>query len=329
MTTRDHLFELLNAVLQDEELTFLLMEDIEDEEREDDVINFLKQNTNAKIKDVIDYISKDPRTIADVVKQRPSKGASTGILWNPLYLPLIQIRPELPLFEYYADLPAIQSIWIENGLIFKKPVTFLVGENGIGKSTLIEALAVAAGFNAEGGSQNFNFATNESHSTLHRYIKLTRGTRRNTDGFFLRAESFYNAASYLEELEKYDPDTFKSYGWKPLHKQSHGESFLALVENRFSSNGLYLLDEPEAALSPMSILRLMVSIYDLAKKGAQFIISTHSPILMTLPWSDIIQFTEDGLERVPYRETEHFQVSAAFLQNPDRMLKELLLVPLS
>ena len=328
MKAKERLFELLNAVFQNDGLSLIFMEKITDEEREADVIRFLEQNTDAAESDVIDYIFKDPRTISEVISQKPGKTA-TVTMRNPMYLPLVQIRPELPLFEYYADLPAIQSIWIENGLIFKKPVTFLVGENGIGKSTLIEALAVAAGFNAEGGSQNFNFATNESHSTLHRYIKLTRGSRRNTDGFFLRAESFYNAASYLEELEKYDKKTFNAYGGKPLHKQSHGESFLALVENRFSSDGLYLLDEPEAALSPMSILRLMVSIHDLAKKGAQFIISTHSPILMALPGSDIIQFTEDGLERVSYRETEHFQVSAAFLQNPGRMLKELLHVPLS
>lgn len=244
---------------------------------------------------------------------------------SPLFLRAVRISPEMPADEYYAALPAIQAIRREGGLNFTKPVTFLVGENGVGKSTLIEAIAVASGFNAEGGTLNFDFSTADSHSSLYRYLIPSRGYRRNRDGFFLRAESFYNAATYLDEVEAWNPNgPFSSYGGKSLHKQSHGESFLALAENRFSKNGLYLLDEPEAALSPMRLLRLMVTVHELAKGGAQFIISTHSPILMTLPDSDLIQFTEEGLEHTDYRRTEHFQFTLAYLENPDRMLRELL-----
>ncbi len=185
-------------------------------------------------------------------------------------------------------------------------------------------MAVAAGFNAEGGTLNFDFSTQETHSTLYQHIRLVRGIRRNTDGFFLRAESFYNAASHLEEVEKNNSHgPFSSYGGISLHKQSHGESFLALVENRFSENGLFILDEPEAALSPMRQLRMMVTIHELAKAGAQFIISTHSPILMTLPDADVIQFTDSGLAHVDYHETEHFKVTSDFIHDPERMLKVL------
>ncbi len=233
----------------------------------------------------------------------------------------IRIDEDIPKTEYYADLPAIRHISAEHGLTLTKPVTFFVGENGIGKSTLIEAVAVAAGFNPEGGTRNYSFSTADSHSSLHEHIRLVRGVNRHCDGFFLRAESFYNAASYLDSM---DSKVLRSYGGQSLHKLSHGESFLALVENRFSADGLYILDEPEAAISPMRMLRLMADIHGLAGKGAQFIISTHSPILITLPESDIIRFSDKGLEHVDYRDTEHFQLTRTFLADPERMLRVLL-----
>ena len=233
----------------------------------------------------------------------------------------IRIDADIPQTEYYASLPAVRQIIQEHGISLTKPITFFVGENGIGKSTLIEAVAVAAGFNPEGGTRNYSFSTVDSHSSLHAHIHLVRGIGRHFDGFFLRAESFYNAASYLDSM---DSDVLGSYGGTSLHKLSHGESFLALVENRFSPDGLFILDEPEAAISPMRMLRLMADIHDLAKRGAQFIISTHSPILITLPESDIIQFSDKGLEHVRYQETEHFQLTRDFLANPDRMLRILL-----
>ena len=233
----------------------------------------------------------------------------------------IRIDEGIPETEYYADLPAVRQIVREHGLTLTKSVTFLVGENGIGKSTLIEAIAVAAGFNPEGGTRNYSFSTADSHSSLHKHIHLIRGIDRHPDGFFLRAESFYNAASYLDSM---DSKVLLSYGGESLHKLSHGESFLALVENRFSPDGLFILDEPEAAISPMRMLRLMADIHDLAKHGAQFIISTHSPVLITLPGSDIIQFSDEGLAHVNYQDTEHFQITKAFLANPERMLHILL-----
>ena len=233
----------------------------------------------------------------------------------------IRIDADIPKTEYYTSLPAVRQIILEHGIPLTKPITFFVGENGIGKSTLIEAVAVAAGFNPEGGTRNYSFSTVDSHSSLHAHIHLVRGIGRHFDGFFLRAESFYNAASYLDSM---DSKVLGSYGGTSLHKLSHGESFLALVENRFSPDGLFILDEPEAAISPMRMLRLMTDIHDLAKRGAQFIISTHSPILITLPESDIIQFSDKGLEHVRYQETEHFQLTRDFLANPDRMLRILL-----
>ena len=219
---------------------------------------------------------------------------------------------------YPFSIPAIKAL---KTMEFTTDVTYLIGENGSGKSTLMEAIAVKMGMNAEGGGQNFRFSTQETHSNLCESLRLAKTPYRLQDLFFYRAESFYNAASYLDSM---DSKVLGSYGGQSLHKLSHGESFLALVENRFSPDGLFILDEPEAAISPMRMLRLMADIHDLAKRGAQFIISTHSPILITLPDSDIIQFSDKGLEHVNYQETEHFQVTKNFLANPDRMLRILL-----
>ena len=239
--------------------------------------------------------------------------------FSKLDIRAVQITDAIPPGEYYSDIPAVRHIVRDGGIELTKPITIFTGENGIGKSSLIEAIAVAAGFNPEGGTRNFSFTTNDSHSSLYEYIRLVRGLGRHSDGFFLRAESFYNAASYLDTLNREDARTLLPYGGISLHKMSHGESFLALVENRFSGDGLYILDEPEAAISPMRLMRLMVSIHELANKGAQFIMATHSPILMTLPDADIIQITEKGFDHVPYRETDHFLVTKDFVMHPEKM----------
>lgn len=198
-------------------------------------------------------------------------------------------------------------------------VTYIVGENGSGKSTLLEALAVSQGFNAEGGTTNFNFSTRSSHSDLHEYLRIAKSSKKPQTGFFLRAESFYNVATEIENL-----GVNNSYGAKPLHEQSHGEAFLALMKNRFGDNGLYILDEPEAALSPNRQMSILTLIHDLVKQGSQFIISTHSPILLAYPSSIIYEISDNGLEETSYEQTETFKVSQRFLNNYDGMLDILL-----
>lgn len=220
---------------------------------------------------------------------------------------------------YLNALPAVKHLQKQKSITLNSRVTFFVGENGTGKSTLLEAIAVAYGFNPEGGTRNFNFATNDSHSELYNSITLSK-TSFARDGFFLRAESFYNVASYIDDIS-----AAHNYGGDSLHNRSHGESFLALIENRFSGNGLYILDEPEAALSPMRLLTLMVLIDNLVKNNSQFIIATHSPILMAFPDSEVLEFSSRGIEPVNYKDTEHYEVTRRFLENPEKMLRYLLI----
>ncbi len=220
--------------------------------------------------------------------------------------------------RYPFNLPAVRTL---DRLEFHPKVTFFVGENGSGKSTLIEALAVAWGFNAEGGSKNFNFATRASHSDLHRFVRPSRGVRRARDGFFLRAESYFNVGTEIENL---GADLLTAYGGKSLHEQSHGESFFALFENRFRGHGLYILDEPEAALSPSRQMTFLSRMHDLIRKDSQFIIATHSPIILGYPDADIWQVSKFGLEKVAYEDTEHFQITRQFLNNRDVVLDVIL-----
>lgn len=206
-------------------------------------------------------------------------------------------------------------------------VTFFVGENGSGKSTLLEAIAVALGFNPEGGSRNFHFDTRPSHSELHAHLRIAKGYKRPRDGFFLRAESFFNVATNIEQMDADPapaPPVINSYGGVSLHEQSHGESFLALMMKRFGGQGLYLLDEPEAALSPQRQLAALACLHELVGQGSQFIIATHSPILMAYPDAWIYRFDGEGAQRVAYEDTEHFQVMQTFMRDPQRMLRSLL-----
>lgn len=221
---------------------------------------------------------------------------------------------------YTVKLPAVKSLAKLGEFEFASPITYFVGENGTGKSTLLEAIAVKYGFNAEGGSLNFSFSTKETHSELHSAIKLVRGIERPKTGFFLRAESFYNAASYVDTLGS---DILGAYGGVSLHEQSHGESFFSLVMNRFIERGLYILDEPEAALSPSRQLSLLIRIKQLAENGSQFIISTHSPIVLACPDSDIYELSSNGIVKTVYEDTETYSVMKAFMDSPERMLRNL------
>lgn len=246
---------------------------------------------------------------------------------SDLYVTGVKLDREIPAESYLYNLPAIRHLRETDELPIRKRVTFFVGENGIGKSTLIEAIAVSMGFNPEGGTRNFNFSTADSHSELYQYLTVCKGVKRNRDGFFLRAESFYNVASNIDEMDA-EPSlgapVIQSYGGVSLHKQSHGESFMALAENRFGGQGLYLLDEPEAALSPSRLMRLICLIDDLVKRDSQFIISTHSPILMAFPEAEVLELSEAGIFAVPYQETEHFRTTKQFMNAPEQMLKYLL-----
>lgn len=220
---------------------------------------------------------------------------------------------KVPEHSFLHSIPAVRSL---EQFSFDNPVTIFVGENGSGKSTLIEALAVAYGFNAEGGTLNYTFSTYaESHdfaSALH----LTKGISRPQAGYFFRAESFFNVATASERYGT-------KYGGKRLHQQSHGESFLAFFQEFSSRRGIYIMDEPEAALSPQRQLTLLLIISEMVKNGSQFIIATHSPILLGLPGADIFSFSNSSISPVSYEETESYQITKMFLENRERLLTEL------
>lgn len=228
--------------------------------------------------------------------------------------------------SYLAKLPAVKFLIKGGELDLSSPVTVFVGENGTGKSTLLEAVAVAFGFNPEGGSRNFDFSTAATHSELYEHLTLVKRAFPK-DGFFLRAESYYNVASYINELDGIEssaPPIIDSYGGVSLHEQSHGESFVSLVQNRFGGRGIYILDEPEAALSPQSTLLLLAEMQKLVEKDSQFIVATHSPILMAFPGAKVFEFSKNGIEEKDYRETEHFQIMKTFTHDPERMMKIVL-----
>jgi len=220
--------------------------------------------------------------------------------------------------DYAFRIPAVRQM---GTLKLNPKVTFLVGENGSGKSTLIEAIAVAVGLNAEGGSKNHNFATRKTESGLYEALLIRRGIQREKDGFFLRAESLYNVMTNLEETGI----GFGWYGGKSLHDQSHGESFLAIAKNRFRGDGFYVMDEPESALSPARQLTLMQIIHEqVENRRSQFLIATHSPILISYPDATIYSLSDEGIEPIAYEETEHYKVTRDFLHNPEVYLHHLL-----
>ncbi|AFS78148.1 putative ATPase, AAA-type [Gottschalkia acidurici 9a] len=240
------------------------------------------------------------------------------LLNNDRYLRQIELcRDKISSFsDYPFSLDSVKNLF---NIELHPKVTFIIGENGTGKSTILEAIAVSYGFNPEGGTKNFNFSTKETHSDLHEYIRLIKGIRKPKGGFFLRAESFYNLATNVDNI-----GAISSYGGKSLHNQSHGESFFSVFINRFIGNGLYILDEPEAALSPSRQMAMLSRINHLVKENSQFIIATHSPILMAYPDSIIYELNEYGFNKIKYEDTEHYQITKAFLNNTENMLNILL-----
>ena len=235
---------------------------------------------------------------------------------NERFIQNVQINwDKISPYSYLRSIPALQ---FARPITFTKNITFFVGENGTGKSTLLEAIAVASGFNPEGGSRNYHFSTFDSHSELYEALWIKRSFQKPGWGYFLRAESFYNVAS--KEMDYADV----AHPSRRYHEKSHGESFLALAQNSFRPHGLYLLDEPEAALSPQRQLTLLIEIDRLAKEGAQFIIASHSPILLGMPNAQILSFDDGAIHECEYEETESYQVTEMFINSREYLLKRLL-----
>jgi predicted ATPase len=234
------------------------------------------------------------------------------------YLQSVSIRDDAAIdFDRYPyNIPSVRGL---GRLEFHPDVTFLVGENGAGKSTVLEAIAMALGFAAEGGTKNVRLETTESVSDLHQVLRLARSFKTPKDGYFLRAETFFNVATYMDET-----GYLGGYGYKSLHARSHGEAFMALLTHKFRGKGLYLLDEPEAALSPNRQLAALSAIHQLVEDDSQFIIATHSPILLAYPRARILLFDGTGITPVAYEDTDHFAVTRDFLLNHADRLRRLL-----
>jgi predicted ATPase len=234
------------------------------------------------------------------------------------YLLRASFRPDADIdFSVFPfSVPAVRDL---GNIDFHPNVTFFVGENGAGKSTVLEGLALALGFGAEGGTRNVRLDTAGRVSPLHEVLRLARGASRPKDGYFFRAESFFNVATYMDET-----GYLQGYGGRSLHRRSHGESFMAVLLHKLRGDGIYLLDEPEAALSPSRQIAALRAIHQLVEDGSQFVIATHSPILLSYPNARIIQFDGSGLGETTFEDTEHLAVTRDFLNNYPRRLEQLL-----
>ena len=229
---------------------------------------------------------------------------------------------EISEHSYLKHIPALRSV---EELAFEHLIPFFAGENGTGKSTLLEAIAVAYGFNAEGGTRNYRFSTYDDVSELSRALRMKKGFRRPHSGYFFRAESFFNVATKAEEYRDGEDKSayYSRFGGKSLHEQSHGESFLSYFQS-FEQSGLFLMDEPEAALSPQRQLTLFIQMAKMAEHGSQFIVATHSPILLGIPGAQILTFDDGRIRSCCYEETESYQVTELFINNRDILIQKLL-----
>jgi predicted ATPase len=234
------------------------------------------------------------------------------------YLQRVSVRTAtgIDLDSYPYNIPAVREL---GRIEFHPDVTFFVGENGAGKSTVLEAIALALGYGPEGGTRSVQLQTTATVSSLHQSLRLTRSFRKPKDGYFLRAESFFNVSTYMDEV-----GLLAGYGGRSLHTRSHGEAFMVLLTQKLHGKGLYLLDEPEAALSPNRQLAALSAIHQLVQDESQFIIATHSPILLAYPNAKLLQFDSSGISEVRYEDTEHYAVTRDFLNNYPRRLEQLL-----
>ncbi len=291
---------------------------------------YLRQNAHPSPEEAVDEmlaILEDPKAKArkkeaskikvndKAAMQQDKAAANKAVTQQDMFIRSFSIDwDRLEDGSYVKEIPALNSL---REFQFRKRITFFVGENGSGKSALLEALAIAKGLNPEGGTRNYNFSTYDDYSTLKSAITFQSGMLKPKWSYFLRAESFYNVAS--EAARNYNDDGCMT----DFHARSHGESFLEFIlEN--DEKGLYFMDEPEAALSPQRQLTLLLHLVKMAEKGSQFIIVTHSPILLGTPDADIVSFDEGELHRISYEETESYQVTKLFLENREVMLRQLL-----
>lgn len=288
------------------------------EEAVDEMLAILEEPKAKASKKGIAKTRTDGKTATQ--QKKTEQGSAEGSLKIEDNLPDLFIRSfsidwdKLEDGSYVKEIPALNSL---REFQFRKRITFFVGENGSGKSTLLEALAIAKGLNPEGGTRNYNFSTYDDYSTLKSAITFQSGMLKPKWSYFLRAESFYNVAS--EAARNYNDDGCMT----DFHARSHGESFLEFIQEN-DEKGLYFMDEPEAALSPQRQLTLLLHLVKMAEKGSQFIIVTHSPILLGTPDADIVSFDEGELHRISYEETESYQVTKLFLENREVMLRQLL-----
>lgn len=259
-----------------------------------------------------------------ILREIRSRADATGVGVGAGMVREVRLPEDVPdaALGHAAGVPAVAAL--RAGLTLDPRVTFLTGENGSGKSTIAEAVAVACGLNAEGGGRHSRLSTRDSRSPVGDLLTVVRGTRTPRTDFFLRAESVFTLATRLDELREEDARALDPYGGRSLHEQSHGESFLAILLHRFGPGGFYVLDEPEAALSPQNVLTLLRRMHGLADEGSQFVVATHSPILLAFPGATILQCDADGLREVAYADAAPVAFTRRFLDEPESILAELL-----
>ncbi|MCP4924064.1 MAG: AAA family ATPase [bacterium] len=240
------------------------------------------------------------------------------------YLRKVTLRSDVTAREDYPlSLPIFKNP--EFSLDFTTPITIITGENGSGKSTLLESIADHCGFNLTSGNRNHILEQKNDVSPLTQALRFSWALKVN-QGFFMRAESVYNFAAYLDEMAKANgPIAYAPYGGESLNKKSHGEGFIGILQNRFSRKGIYILDEPESALSPMRQLSLLTLLNEAQSHGAaQIIIATHSPILMSFPHCRLLEIKNHQISETAYKDTEHFKLYARFMENPEKYHKIML-----